>query len=72
MSATVTRTKITFHCTGCADAFEVTDQGVVKLHDEEYGECVWLVGGTLADYVEDPDCSGCGSELVFNTVSVCK
>lgn len=67
MSATIIRMKVTFHCTGCADAFEVTDQGIVKTYDEEYGECGWMVGGSLPDYIEDPECSGCGSELVFSS-----
>lgn len=55
----------------CGDLFAGYENGeVVKLHDAEYGEAdlPFPVGGTVADYREDPECTGCGGDLMFSAV----
>ncbi|WP_436739942.1 hypothetical protein [Streptomyces sp. BBFR102] len=67
MAGTTIRTEIHIRCKGCPEAFKVTDEGVIKVYDAEYGEMDWLTGATLADYVADPTCSNCFGIFNFET-----
>lgn len=70
MAGVTVSTEIHIRCTGCLEAFKVTDEGVIKVYDAEYGEMDWLVGATLADYIADPTCSNCFNIFDFDTERV--
>ncbi|MFE9924285.1 hypothetical protein ACFYQA_22690 [Streptomyces sp. NPDC005774] len=54
----------------CGDVFAGYENGdVIKLHDAEYGDLGGLsLGPILYMYREDPDCTGCGGDLVFTAL----
>ncbi|MFG2923899.1 hypothetical protein ACGFYA_20620 [Streptomyces sp. NPDC048305] len=53
----------------CGDVFAGYENGdVIKVRDAEEGECGSWVGGTVADYREDPQCSGCLSEMTIRSI----